>query len=269
MSKIKLFFIIIILSGPYRIEYVNAQNPSVSLSGTYIIDADSENGLYDTFVFDGAGKVTIHSFLEAQGDFFQIEDTIIVYPDKSTFIFILKDSMTLVGISTWVQDQVFRKMENDTVISPVTNRNSNYAALFYEYYLLTGRDAPDLSTYLNLNTDPDLNATMKRLCEDGFPRACITMANASMMNSPEIFSFLKDSSNDKKKASPNKNVLYYYAKAIEQNELSAISQLAAYFLMLGDKERALQLFEKGCEMGLQDCCFSIAALQFDLEGENE
>ena len=64
-------------------EQLYAQEYSVSLSGTYLLDRESEEGFYDAFVFDGAGKVGIHAFGEYKGDFFQVGDTIVVYPRRS------------------------------------------------------------------------------------------------------------------------------------------------------------------------------------------
>lgn len=247
--------------------YVYSQDCSVSLSGTYQLDQKSGEGFYDAFVFDGAGKVDIHAFGAYKGDFLQIGDTIVVYPDKSIFKFLKKDEQTLVGVNTWVKDQIFRKMENDTVITPMHNRDENYASQFYEFYTLTGRNAPDLSTYMTINMDSTLNASMNRLCDEGFPKACITMANALMLTSPELAAYFRGSSDENQKMPPNKDIFQYYVKAIELDELDAIAQLGAYFLMLGHKDQAKEVLEKGCELGHSGCCLSLAGLEIDWEDE--
>lgn len=266
MNIIKRFSIALLLTLSF-VGYAYTQKYSVSLSGTFQLDTTSGKGLYDAFVFDGAGKVGIHAFGESKGDFLQVGDTIIVYPDKSIFVFLMKDEQTLVGINTWVEDQIFRKMENDTIITPMQTRSQDYAAQFYEFYTLTGRDALNLSTYMSINMDSSLNTTMKRLCDEGFPKACITMANALMLNSPAMASLFRSPDEEVQKMAPDKEIFEYYMKAIELNELDAIAQLGAYFLMLGHKEQAMKVLEKGCELGHRECCLSLFGLEISPEEE--
>lgn len=257
--------LIILLLIVNSLEHVTAQDYSVSLSGTFQLDTQVKDGFYDTFVFDGAGKVYIHSFAGYKGDFLQIGDTVVVYPDKSIFTFLLKDDKTLEGINTWVEGQVFKRMENDTIVTPSQNPTPEYAAQFYEFYTLTGRNALDLSTYLNINADPTLNASMKKLCEEGFSKACITMANALMMKSPALVSLFRSSDDKEQKFPPDKEIVEYYIKAVELGEQDGIAQLGAYFLLLGHKEEARKVFEKGCELGHDGCCLSLFGLNMDEE----
>lgn len=261
--------ILLLLSLLFSVSYgggtAYAQECAVSLTGTYLLNPESGEGLYDAFVFDGAGKVGIHAFTGFKGDFFQIGDTVIVYPDKSLFVFLRKDAHTLVGISTWVKDQVFKRMENDTILTPAQSRHPEYAAQFYEFYTLTGRDEINLSTYLNIYMDSSLQASLKKLCGEGFPKACITLANALMLGSPELTASLRGTPVENRKAAPNKEIIDYFRKAIELNEPEAIAQLGAYFLMLGHRDKALKLFEIGCELGHSGCCFSLADLALEQE----
>ncbi len=266
MNK-KTHFIIIILSVFYCAGSAYAQQCAVSLSGTYQLDPASEEGFYDTFVFDGAGKVVIHSGLEFKGDFFQVGDTVVVYPDKSIFTFLKKDEHTLVGLSTWVEGQVFRKMENDTVVTSSQKRGPDYANQFYRYYVLTGREGPSLVTYLNLSMDPAMQAEMEKLCDEGFPKACMVMAGTMMMGGPEVTAFLLGDSGEGKKMEPNKDIVAYYTKAIELGELDAMAELGAYYLMLGDEEEAQKIFEQGCDLGHTGCCLSLGGLEWDMEEE--
>lgn len=266
MNKIKRLSFTLLLAF-YCIGHIYSQEYAVSLSGTFQLDTTSGAGLYDAFVFDGAGKVGIHAFGESKGDFLQVGDTVIVYPDKSIFVFLIKDEQTLVGINTWVENQVFRKMENDTIITPMQTRGPDYADQFYEFYTLTGRDALNLSTYMSINMDSSLKESMNRLCDEGFPKACITMANALMLNSPAMASLFRSLDEEVQKMAPDKEIFEYYVKAIELNDLDAIAQLGAYFLMLGHKEEAMKVLEKGCELGHRECCISLFGLQIDSEEE--
>ncbi|WP_163175165.1 sel1 repeat family protein [Bacteroides sp. 51] len=263
MMNRNLFIVAILtlFSSFFCANYTHAQECSVSLTGTYKLD--SEEGMYDTFVFDGAGKVNIHAFTEFKGDFFQVGDTVIVYPDKSLFVFLKKDEHTLVGISMWVENLVFKRMPNDTIIVPAQTRGQEYANQFYEFYKLSGREEPNLGTYLGLNTDSNLRASMDKLCDEGFPKACTTIANALMLASPGMAEYFRGDTNENKKIAPNKEIFQYYVKAIELNDLDAIAQLGAYFLMLGHKEEAIKVFEKGCELGHKGCCMSLAGLQMN------
>lgn len=264
MSR-NLFIIVLVTSLSFfcNIGQIYAQECSVSLTGTYKLDTGE--GLYDTFVFDGAGKVNIHTFMESKADFFQIGDTVIVYPDKDLFVFLKKDEHTLVGINMWVKDQVFRRMENDTVIASAQARGQKYADQFYKFYTLTGREVPSLTTYFNLNMDSTMRASMDNLCNEGFPKACTTMANALMLTSSGLADYFRNPTDEGKKMPPNREVFQYYMKAIELNDWDAIAQLGAYFLMLGHKEEAIKVFEKGCELGHSGCCMSLVGLQMDWE----
>lgn len=266
MNK-KTRIVIIILSAFYCSGFAYAQQCSVTLSGTYQLDPSSEKGFYDTFVFDGAGKVTIHAGLEGNGDFFQVGDTVVVYPDKSIFTFLKKDEKTLVGVNSWVEGQVFRKMENDTVVAPAQKPGPDYADQFYKYYVLTDRDGPSLSTYLSLSMDPTQQAGLKELCDEGFPKACLVMAGVLMMGGPEITSFLLQDSDGTEKMKPNKDIVAYYTKAIQAGELNGYAQLGAYYLMAGDEDKARKTFEKGCDLGDLNCCLSLADPSFDSEEE--
>lgn len=257
------FIFIFLLTFCYS-GHVDAQDYSVSLTGTFQLDTLFEKGLYDAFVFDGAGKVGIHAFSDYKGDFLQIGDTVVVYPDKSIFTFLMQDDNTLVGIDTWVEEQVFRRMENDTIVTPMQSRAPEYAAQFYKFYTLTGGNALDLSAYLKLCVEPELNASMKELCEEGFAKACMTMANALMMNSPALASLFMNSDNEKK-FPPDKEIVEYYIKAVELDEPDGIAQLGAYFLLLGHKEEAKKVFEKGCELGYDACCLALLGLEYDEE----
>jgi len=248
--------------------YVYGQEPSVSLLGTYQLDKSSGEGFYEAFVFDGAGKVVIHSLMDYKGDFLQVGDTVVVYPDKSLFVLLKKDEQTLVGVDRWNKDLVFKKMENDTVVAPAYEQDPEYAKQFYEFYTLTGKGEVNLGAYMEIGMDPDLNASMRRLCEEGFPKACITMANTLMLTSPEMAAYFKGSTKEDEKYSPNKEIFQYYMKAIELGEMEAIAQLGAYFLLLGHKEEAQKVFEKGCELGHSGCCFSLVSLEMAEEEED-
>lgn len=259
-------FFLALLTAYFCTGYIHAQDCSVTLLGTYQLDRDSnDDGLYNAFVFDGAGKVEIDaSFTVYNGDFFQVGDTVIVYPDKSIFKFLKKDDNTLVGVNIWVKDQVFKRMENDTVKAPTQLRSENYAAQFYKYYILTDRDAPGLSTYMNITIDSAIRQSMNKLCDEGLPKACITMANAYMLNSSELSSYISGKADENNKMPPNKDVFDYFVKAIELDDLDAVAQLGAYILMLGHKEEAIKILNKGCELGHRGCCISLAALEMEL-----
>ena len=190
-----------------------------------------------------------------------------VYPDKSIFTFLVKDENTLEGIDTWVEGQVFRRMENDTIVTPMFSRKPEYAAQFYEFYTLTEGKALDLSTYLKINTDTELNASMRKLCDDGFGKACLTMANALMMNSPAMASLFSNSG-EEKRYPPDKEIFDFYIKAVERDEPDGIAQLGAYFMLIGYKEQAKEIFEKGCELGYNACCLSLLGLELSNEDQS-
>jgi len=65
---------------------LSAQNADNSLQGYY--KASSDDTLYSSFNFDGNGKVSIGDM--DYGDYFTRNDSLIIYPDKSIFIFKIK-----------------------------------------------------------------------------------------------------------------------------------------------------------------------------------
>lgn len=219
--------------------------------------------MYDSFVFDGAGKVTVGSFLNTAYDFFQVGDTVIVFPDKEIFVFLKKDDRTLQGISTWVKGSVYTLLENDT-IAPATPRPDNETHLkqYYRFYQLLGNGAPSLATYMQLNTDRELNAAMNTLCDEGFSKACLTLANAEMVDGV-LMKYLMDPSTDKKPLPANMRVVAFYERVIKLNDPNGYIQLGAYYTMLNQTEKAKAIFEAGCENGIAQCCFALAG--FDIE----
>lgn len=241
---------------------VQAQNISNLLCGTFSFSSTGEedSAMYDAFVFDGAGKVKIETFMETECDFLQIDDTVVVFTDKDLLLFQLNEDNRMLGLSMWIKDKEYRKVENDTVSCRQSDQNEKWLSQFYEYYRIMKNEDGGLLSFFSLKADTDLENRVKQLCENGFSKACLTMANLSMMNDKNLWLLF---SNSTERMAPDPDVVGFYEKSIELGDLEGYTQLGAYYTMLNMDEEADKLFEKGCELGQKDCCLAKALKEID------
>ena len=90
MKKL-LFLTIIFISNS-----LFAQQITNTLSGTFKTKAKDE--LYNPFIFDGKGRVTIGEFDEVGYEFTERNDSVVIFVEKTVFIF-KKEKNQLKGIS--------------------------------------------------------------------------------------------------------------------------------------------------------------------------
>nr|WP_315028700.1 hypothetical protein [uncultured Chryseobacterium sp.] len=240
MMKKKLFLAILSLSG----YILSAQEADNSLQGYY--KANNDNSLYHSFNFDGNGKVLISDM--DYGDYFTRNDSLIIYPDKSIFIFKIKKGK-LSGISNWVEKGVWVPKRDS---SEVNNRHNPVAAkkkaqLLSEYYDKTksssGSDF-DFEALLSGKT----SGVNEELCNKGLAKACMNLFGLKMMQyTPGLLS--DPAKIPSKKIKPHPELIALSKKIIDLGEPEGYTVLGSYYYTLGLKEKAFKTWEDGAKNG--------------------
>ena len=161
----KYFFIL--LPAIFSITDACTQSLGTSICGTY----QCKGAGYESFVFTTAGKVIIDGGLTTIArDYFQYNDTIVIYPDKDVFRFTVQKDGSLKGISNWVADSTWHKMPDDTIscegLTGITQHRLQLMYSFEQAMLLAGskeRTAAD---------DEKIIAVLKDGCDNGYGPAC-------------------------------------------------------------------------------------------------
>jgi hypothetical protein len=176
----RLFFFILFLFP--MANAIDAQQLSNSLCGTYTCPGSA----YETFSFYGNGKLLIStSLIPTKRDYFQIDDSLIVYPDISEFKFLVQKDGSLKGISNWVKDSIWMKINNDSIvcsqpIAPAVNRKMLESMFLYnEAFRLSAngkRTEADYSRAISL---------LKTSCDSGYGRACNALGSALLFKEGE------------------------------------------------------------------------------------
>lgn len=218
--------------------------------------ATADTALYSYFSFDGNGKVDITGL--GDGYYFQKGDTVIVYPDKSIFKFLLKGDQ-LYGVSQWVAGSEWQWIKD----SVVENRRTNAVAadrvayLLNQYYEIKGED----KTAFLAAADDSYAIKMKNLCDSGLSKACLDYAGLKIIeNMGGIGALLDEKAMDEKKEA-DPEVLAIIEKAVGMGDLEGYAVLGGYYAALQDRGKAKEVLEKGGELGCRRCiwaAFSIA-----------
>ena len=152
----------------------NAQEITNRLQGYF--KATSDTALYSYFTFDGNGKVDIVGL--GDGYYFQKGDSLIIYPDKSMFKFLLNGDQ-LQGVSEWVDGGVWT-LAKDTLIENKrtdTEAADRVAGLMNRYYEVTSKNKMALLGA----TDDGFAEEIKNLCDSGLSKACLDYAGLKII----------------------------------------------------------------------------------------
>ena len=242
--------------------YSNGQEISNRLQGYF--KATSDTALYSYFTFDGNGKVDIMGL--GDGYYFQKGDTVIVYPDKSIFKFLLKNDQ-LYGASIWVDDGEWILVKDTVVENKRTDPEAaeRIARLMHQYYEVktlgeTGL-LGDLSDTLSLR--------MQSLCDSGLSKACLDYAGLKIIEQMGGIEALlgNEAVKIKKEASPE--VLAVIEKAIQAGDPEGYAVLGGYYATLQNTEKAKEVLEKGGELGCRRCVWAAVSLAMQEETEKE
>lgn len=218
-----------------------AQKADNSFHGFYEEKADKT--FYKKFEFDGNGKVRIAGMDE--GDYFTRNDSLIVYPDKSIFIFKIQKNGNLKGISNWVDEGIWNSKKDSIVENKRNNSEQaiHQANLLAEYYDKT-KKMSDIDALFSDET-PKIN---NELCEKGLSKACLNLFGLKMLEyTPGL---LGDASNiASKNIQPHPELITLSKKIVALGNPEGHTVLASYYHVLGLKDKANEEWEKAIEKG--------------------
>ncbi|CAH0261301.1 hypothetical protein [Chryseobacterium sp. Bi04] len=260
MMKNKLFLTILFFSA----YMLSAQEADNSLQGYY--KASNDKTLYNSFNFDGNGKVLIADM--DYGDYFTRNDSLIIYPDKSIFIFKIKKGK-LTGISAWVEKGVWIPKKDS---SEINNRRhpadaQKKAQLLAEYY-----DKTKSSTGSDLDFEALASGKTSKinedLCNKGLAKACMNLFGLKMLQyTPGL---LTDPVNiASKKIKPHPELLSLSKKIIDLGEPEGYTVLGTYYFTLGLREKAFKTWEEGEKNGSLKSGTTKALIEFQEELDKE
>ncbi|WP_261512318.1 hypothetical protein [Chryseobacterium paludis] len=239
MKKRLLFLLLLLFSY-----IISAQDADNSLQGYY--KATNDKTFYNSFNFDGNGKVLISDM--DYGDYFTRNDSLIIYPDKSIFIFKIKKGK-LTGVSNWVEKGIWIPKKDS---SEINNRKNpvdaqKKAQLLAEYYDKTKSSSKsdlDFETLLSGKTA----GVNEELCNKGLAKACMNLFGLKMMEyTPGLLSDLAKIAS--KKIKPHPELIALSKKIIDLGEPEGYTVLGSYYYTLGLKDKAFKTWDEGEKNG--------------------
>lgn len=237
----------------------SAQEITSRLQGYF--KATSDTTLYSHFTFDGNGKVDIAGL--GDGYYFQKGDSLIIYPDKSMFKFLLKGDQ-LHGVSEWVNGGVWilvkdTLIENKRMDAEAADR---VARLMNGYYEVTSKNKMALLGA----TDDGIAGEIKNLCDSGLSKACLDYAGLKMIESMGGLGALLGGKEVPVKKDADPEVLTLIEKALQLGDMEAYAVLGGYYSVLQNKKKAKEVLEKGGELGCRRCVWAAFSLALEEEG---
>ncbi len=239
---------------------LSAQKITNELQGYF--KASSDTAMYGYFTFDGNGRVDIMGM--GNGYYFQKNDSLIVYPDKSIFKFVIKGDQ-LYGASNWVNGAVWEKVQDTTVETLRTDpvASDRIADLLYQYYSINRRDN-ELSLLFE-GPDTTYENALKNLCDSGLSKACLDYAGLKTLEDIGGIATLFDSKKQMKKQAPNQEIVDIIYRAIDLGDTNGYEVLGGYYAAIGDRQMAREAFELGTELGCSKCAMALFSLELEAE----
>jgi hypothetical protein len=231
-----------------------AQEVTNTLSGTF--KSKKKDDLYSPLVFDGKGKVLIGEFDEVGNEYFERNDSVVVFVEKTFFIF-KKDKNQLKGISDWVDKSTYKSnlksFDNTAQSDPQLSKRANFLAKHYDLNfknnsnILFEMDEQSLTKKLKEN-----ELGNEKLCNEGFDESCkIVFAYKFSEQSGGIFETLNNAENLKIK--PNKELENLAKKVIDLGNPDGYGLFYTYYFFTGDKKKAEENLQKGLDLGSLYC----------------
>jgi hypothetical protein len=223
---------------------VNAQIIDNKILGNYVSKSNTE--LYENFVFDNNGKATISGF--GQGDYFIKGDTLILFPDKSMFKFLIKNN-TLTGVSEWVKNGEWIK-NNDQVVNNRKDDSAaqNNAVLLNEYYVKTRMKDNQMDILFDEKQTGEYLKTIESLCDRNLIRACkevFGMETVKQMGGMEKVLKSKTYS----EIAENPKLLNIANKIIKVDSTEGYNLLFLYYAMTNQIDKSDEALEKAISLG--------------------
>ncbi|MCD2423208.1 hypothetical protein LQ567_10590 [Niabella pedocola] len=238
----------------------NAQEITNRLQGYF--KATSDTTLYSHFTFDGNGKVDIGGL--GDGYYFQKGDSLILYPDKSMFKFLLNGDQ-LQGVSEWVDGGVWT-LAKDTVIE---NKRTDpeaadrVAGLMNRYYEVTSKNKMALLGA----TDDGFAGEIKNLCDSGLSKACLDYAGLKIIENMGGLGALLGGKELLLNKDADPEVLALIEKALQLGDMEGYAVLGGYYSALQNQGKAKDVLEKGSELGCRRCVWAAFSLALEEEAQ--
>jgi hypothetical protein len=214
---------------------VNAQQAQNLLLGNFTTNCSSS--YYRSLTFDNNGKLNIDASI---ADYFIIGDTLIAFPDKDLFKFIIKGD-SLYGVSEWVKDIVWNKTQ-EAVEDKRTNhqRATENAELLYEYYLKTRLNINQIEQIFDRNKFEQYQSVLESMCNRNLIRACKEyFATLSLERMNEIKNASVESADNESTASQELKKIIEKVKSMDVDEGNYLE--ANYLIMTGQTEAGKKL----------------------------
>ncbi len=265
---------IIFLATIFITSTLFAQETSTNtLNSTFKTKAKDE--LYNPLKFDGQGRVIINDYGEAGYEFFERNDSVVIFVEKTVFIF-KKEKNQLKGISDWVDKKVYKSdlkaFDNSLQSNPALAKRANFLAQHYDVNFKNN------STFLFDFDEASLTAKLKenevaneKLCTEGFDESCkIVFAYKFSAESGGIFETLNNADNIKIK--PNKELEKLAQRVIDLGNPDGYGLYYSYYFFTGDKQKAEENLQKGLDLGSPYCneiSLNTALSEFENNVNNE
>ena len=243
-----------------------AQKSTNTLEGYF--KNNNNDDLYTSIYLDGKGHALINEAYEAE--YFQREDLLYVFPDKS--VFILKvDKDNLKGKSSWVKKLTFKKNN-----APELDENRPFATnlidpeLLYAFYKLNFKEGTDEANFSIFEDEAHYIEHTKKLCDQGLTAAC--GAQFGLLYLQELGGFDKlFEERSVLKINKSKVLEDLANKMISLGDMRGYALLASYYYAIGNEELAFKTYQIGSENGDQKSTSILLEMELNkiLEDENE
>lgn len=216
-----------------------AQKADNALQGYY--EEQGNETFYKGFSFDGNGKVVGGLSDE---DYFTRNDSLIVFPDKSIFIFKIKKNK-LIGISDWVKKGVWIQKKDS---SEVNNRKNpeeaeKRAALLAAFY-----DKTKKISELDALFSDDLLMINEDFCNRGLAKACLNTFGLKMMKyTPGLLGAPEKIK--EKKLKPHPELIKLSEKIVSLGDMKGYNVLGSYYYVIGLENKAFETWAEGEKHG--------------------
>lgn len=226
---------------------VFSQNITNSLSGYY--KNSNKNDLYSSFYFDGKGHTIINDLFQAE--YFQKDDELYIFPDKSVFILKI-DKEKLKGKSAWVKQSTFKKSVVPNFDEPVAfATNAVDAKLLYEFYKLNFNDGTDEISFSLFEDEEMYLKKTTELCNNGLTAACGAQFGILYMQTMGGLETLLGDTDQQQPIPENTELENIANKMISLGDMRGYSLLGSYFYAIGNTEKAMETYQEGMEKGDQ------------------
>ena len=250
---------IMIAATALCIQGITAQNISNHLSGYF--KNSKKDALYSSIYLNGKGHAIISDAYP--GEYFQLDNTLYVFPDKSVFIFkVEKDKLK--GISSWVEKETYKSSAlpetEEPMVFPSYTINPNLLHEFYTYNFTAGTDEVSFAAFENMEL---YIKNMEDLCSKGLTAACGSLFGMKYLEaSGGLDNALEGNTSGFKE---DKALAAIANRMIDLGDVRGYSLLGSYYYALGNEEKAREVYTEGSDKGDTQSALILFSLDMDQE----